>query len=161
MNEPHRLNGHRAQSKSGSANSGAAADDRRSRSDSREDLYRVRALPHARKDEVEGVRARRIENQIDDRREIARARHIGQPDRARADILRQGLNPAVEDDAPFGITLRIGASKNRRVAQVERRGDDVGATEAQQSDHSPHVKTAPIACAVDVLPSCVLVRVRV
>ncbi len=105
--QPDRLGGYRTEAeRRGTHCRSGPRENACTRTDSGVDLQGVRALAHAREDEVERVGAGRLQDEIDGRGKVARSRAPGDQDRAGGNVLRQRLNPAIEDDAPKARLLR-------------------------------------------------------
>src|SRR5206468_6088805 len=110
---------HGAETERGSTDSGATArDDRRVRANASVHLQRVHSLSHVRKDEVERVRAGGLENEVDRRREVAGAANAVDEHRARGDVLGQGLNSTVKNNAP--VVRLLGAARASSAAPRSR-----------------------------------------
>src|SRR5436190_1201393 len=100
VDQPDHLCRDRPEAERGCAHSRSASDDGRVRTNRCVNLQCVGALTDIRENKIECVSAAGVEHQVDDGRERAGPTAIHHTS---ADFLSQGLNPAVENDAPVAV----------------------------------------------------------
>lgn len=104
MNQAHALHRKGSQTIGSSADRCSQSGDTGSRVHGRLNLHRVGADSHIRENEVEGVGAGGLENQIG--RQVERASSAGAND-AGADILCEGLNAGVQGHTVVAVNVRV------------------------------------------------------